>query len=227
MYLAERIYPAIKSFSFIKRDGSLKNGLEIVSKPMLYAEHKAIAPNLMQTVNNKALVVKKTCGMHVHISKQYLTPLQIGKILYFMNAEGNYKFICSVAERTKNRFCLRNFKQNIADIRRTRKLPRNKYYCLNMLNADTIEFRIFQSVSSPDLYLKNIQFCQAIVDFCAPAVTSIQAIDWKHFIEFVKVNREKYLQLYFFLLKKRSVRSSLKFPSDTKKSLTELKSKLL
>jgi hypothetical protein len=61
---------------------------------------------------------------------------------------------------------------------------------VNLSNEKTIEFRIFRGTINPKHILRNIEFCDAICDFCYPASRSFaDTINPLKFIEFVEHER--------------------------------------
>jgi len=98
------IMPAANRHWFIKHDGSLANGLEIVSYPMtfeyLYSIRDELAKQFkeLQKQNCKSFNTN-TCGMHVHVSKDAITNLHLYKILDFFRK--NKKFITEASHRKK------------------------------------------------------------------------------------------------------------------------------
>lgn len=75
-----------------------------------------------------------------------------------------------------------------------------RYSALNLTNSSTAELRIFCGTSQYEGMMKNVEFCQALIDFCAPIQMAIsQLSDPNQFTRFVKENRSSYPNLYKFL----------------------------
>ena len=190
----------IKNFACLKRDSSIKHGFEIVSAPAIIEEHYHIWDEFFTKLPATCHPLK-SCGMHVHASRERMSDLQIGKILEFLHNRNNQEFIKLIAGREKPVF-LGNGKgyhelepKKIADM----KVPIDRHSALNLNNGETIEFRIFWATRDKRIFLKNIEFCRAMIKWTDWATTSIQdSIDYRRFIEFVKRNRKDYEYLCLF-----------------------------
>lgn len=190
-------------FCIFKRDGSLKNsgdgGFEICTSPASLEYHKA---KWVKFFNNlpEGLEASSRCGMHVHISKAPLTSLQIGKIIGFVHNPLNAQFLALVAGRPSNDYC--EYKSN-----KTCKFALSKYInqfshrsAVNVLNGATIEIRIFASTTNYASFIKNIEFCHALVKYAGSGNISIaESKNLKNFLQFINENRKFYPFLASFL----------------------------
>ena len=70
-----------------------------------------------------------TCGTHIHVDRRAVTPLEIGKLLLFVNGNHNSSFITTFAGRGITQWCKR-YAKNIKDgLERT-----DKYESINTGN---------------------------------------------------------------------------------------------
>ncbi len=195
-----------KDFCYIKHDGSitklefddgtkiknpLKMGFEIVSAPAGINHHRERWKKLEQCANYKNFLAwdTQTCGFHVHVSRAALTQFQIGRILVFMNHKNNRHFIDVVAGRGEgyyNKF----MKKDFSDCDKT---DESKYTAVRTNKKDTIEFRIFRGTINYKHIIRNIEFCDAVCDFCAPCQASLRDMgDFRKFLAFVDARRSRY-----------------------------------
>ncbi len=212
-----------EDFIIVKEDGTLTAnkhysertgyaGFEIVTCPADLAEHRKRWPRLHEMPGFKCLRAwdeYDTCGFHVHVSRNVLTHAQIGRILMFINHPDNAKFIFKVAGRGSDRFCKYIPKEPgdkthpITDVLHvdTRVISkeeensrnRSRRVAVNLCNKNTIEFRIFRGTIHPRHILRNIEFCDAVCDFCYPGNFSMQDMaNYKAFIGFVNCNRKRW-----------------------------------
>lgn len=200
-------------YSDIEGNGSLYAGFEIVSAPADLDTHKQRWNNLQEIQGYDLLRAwhTDTCGFHVHVSKEALSPLQIDKIVYFVNKPKNQKFIFEVAGRDSDKFC-RYYEKNFTDslhpdriISKEEKEARNRSrrVAVNVSNPDTIEFRIFRGTIKPRHIIRNLEFVDAVCDYCHPYLYSmLQMKDYKHFIDYVDANRKKWPMFAEWLAKK-------------------------
>lgn len=202
---AKEVQELFKDFAIIKRDGSLQNGFEIVTTPATFDVHEVYWDAFFKTYKEKGYISSyftSTCGMHVHVSKSSLTPLQIGKITAFIYAQNNSKFIATVAQRGSNKY--NNFSNPKAFVdgfggdwvrRETR------HTAVNLTNQETIEIRLFKGTVSKDKFFKNLEFVRALIDFCESGVVSMaESKDHKIFCKFVEKYSTIYPNLYRFLV---------------------------
>src|SRR5262249_10819018 len=97
----------------LKDDASLDAGVELVCVPFTLEEHRSVFgwAEVLSPVQDIAKGLPRNCGMHVHINKAALTPLQIGKILVFLNSRVMREHITTVAQRESNDYCIRSEKK--------------------------------------------------------------------------------------------------------------------
>lgn len=137
---AADIYSAIREDAILKHDGSLNDGFEIVTRPAPLAYTKAVITKAAGAAINASCSSfnTKTCGFHVHVARESLSDLQVGKLLAFIQAGENKAALEKIAMRNCDRWAKLG-----SDLKVTDK-PENRYTALNLENSATIEFRIFK-----------------------------------------------------------------------------------
>ena len=194
----------INGFAIMKKDSTLKNGFEITSTPADYETHLTLWDDFFTGLPNN-VIPTQNCGCHIHISKDGIPELSIGKILIFIHNENNRKFVKLMAGRESNEY------NNYVKPRPSVKTPpdnaqENHRTAVNFRtsNGQTVEFRIFRSTREKDELLKNIDFVRALCEFAKTA--SIQEMkEWKKFVEYTCKNKHLYKFLYKFLCSKEGV----------------------
>lgn len=168
---------------FFENDGSLNSGFEIISQPMGLDKHR----DLWQWLKTKDAVrglrshSTTTCGLHVHISKDGLSKLQIAKIVSFINDPDNEELIRAVARRYAEGYCrIKNKKIGQA------AYSEDRYEAVNITPRKTIEFRIFKGSLKYESVMAAIQFANAVVDFCGRSTTSIRELKADKFLDFIR-----------------------------------------
>jgi hypothetical protein len=167
----------------MKRDGSLDHGIEIVTRPYGLEKQYIIWDKFLRA-KHPGLVSwdSSTCGMHVHVSRNGLSEQTISRAVCFINAEGNKKFMYVIAGRKDNGFAA--FKLKTFD--EAGKYSGHRHEAVNLGNEDTIEFRMFKGTLKRESVFKNLEFCDAILDFCnQDNITLTQAMSRAGFIRFV------------------------------------------
>jgi len=185
-------------YCVFKSDGSLgPGGFEIVTRPDSLAVHKREWAAFFASDPARTLASWSTgrCGMHVHISKSGLSSLQLGKMLCFLNEPMNERMIVKIAGRRSERWC-QIAKKKISDCNH----PQERYVALN-ITRHTAEVRIFKGTLSMAGFFKNLEFCEALVKFTAPAERSIaDATNYGAFCRWLSY--KDYPNLYAFLVRK-------------------------
>lgn len=164
--------------AYCKHDGSLEEGFEIVTHPMSLDYHLTQMP--WAEVCRKAVSLgylshqAGTCGLHVHVSRAAFgdTPEKqdavIARILYFF--EKHWEELLKFSRRTPaqlNRWAARyGYQEQPKDILEHAKDDRHasRYTCVNLTNADTIEFRIFRGTLRVNTILATLQLLDRICD---------------------------------------------------------------
>ena len=164
--------------ALLKEDGSIEGpGFEIVTAAMSLDVQLDYWEGLIEQFGSK-LIPHGSCGMHVHISRNPLSQLQIGKILVFLNEPANDWYIDQIAGRTANDYCERKPKK-LEDV----NCPQSRYEALNLTNDSTIEFRLFASTNDYYLIASRIEFCYALTKYCEHAeLTKLQWNDFKQWV---------------------------------------------
>ena len=168
---------------FFERDGSLRNGFEIISQPMsLPAIRETFAFLKDQSlVANLRSHLTSTCGLHIHVGRMNLSQLAIAKMVVFVNDPANDAFITALARRYNTDYC-RMTEKNLA----TAHLPGNRYEAINLTGRNTIEFRIFKGSLKYEAVIAAAEFVHALVEFCSQPNTRIKSLHVKAFMRFCR-----------------------------------------
>ncbi len=168
---------------------------------------------------NKRLMVTDTCGIHVHISKNAMTALDLGKFMAFICSAKNAAFINAIACRLENKYCHRSklaglnsagadvsakvatkacqFTTTLTGLKNlglsTRRIEGDhaEYHwaAVNIQNAHTVELRIFKSSTDRNRILRNLEFCESLVKFVR--CHSIQQMTVYDYVEFILSSEKK------------------------------------
>ena len=193
-----------KDFIIVKEDGSLNCGFEICTQPSTLSEHKIRWNKFFDNLPKNIISFSTpNCGLHIHCSKKPLTLLTIAKIVVFVNDENNKNFIEVIAGRKSCQYsCIQ--KKEYAEVKKIGRMSRDsRYEAVNLVNADTIEFRIFKGTLKRESFYKALEFCDAMIHFCATAVHSITYCRNKdNFINYVTKEQKLYPHLYAYICAK-------------------------
>ena len=139
--------------------------------------------------------------MHVHMSRAALSHLQIGRLAQFFTDDPNVPFIEKVAGRGSGTYNQIK-KKKITDVKRGRYgsgrdatglaygHDNDRRQCVNLTKEGIVEIRIFQSNVSKVGFLKNIEFCDAVANFCRTA--SNTQLNRENFLKWMGEHRGVY-----------------------------------
>lgn len=175
-------------------NGPMYAGFEIVTAPTDMDLQRQRWPRLVDMPGYKNLRSwdSDTCGMHVHISRISLTSLQIGRMIFWMNHPKNQKFVQKVAGRPSCEYYKYKENTKFSDaLASESRCDETRRWAINLTNPETVEIRIFRGTVNPRHILRNLEFSDALCDYCYPASRSLQELgDFKAFIAFVSENRK-------------------------------------
>jgi len=217
--IVDRILGTMRGFALLKNDGSLDNGFEIVTAPATLNAQKHYWSKFCAENFNEHLSAwhTNTCGFHIHVSRKSLTPLDIGKLLVFVNAPNNSSFIRQIAGRSSDQWARRSAKSVKDGLNRS-----DKYEAINLGKERTIEFRIFRGNIGKLGIMRTYEFVHALVMFVKQSAldkdTDVQLknLTYTNLIKFVGKpnNRSQYPYFYTWLVKQGYINSKRKDNSE-------------
>ena len=180
---------------YIKSDGSIDDGFEIVSHPMTLNYHM----NNMdwESVLHEAIKMgyrshqTSTCGLHIHVNRNAFGDNQaeqeevISRILFFIEKNWNEIFRFSRRnEYNMNRWSARyGYEKSGKEILQKAKDTGNRYVAVNLRNYHTIEFRLFRGTLKLNTFLATLQLVNEI---CRVALLfseeDIDKMSWSVFV---------------------------------------------
>jgi hypothetical protein len=244
----KEVREALGNFVEVKADGSLtpNRGFEIVTRPASITEHKKNWPKFFDSgvVKDLKSFQTKTCGIHFHVSRKPLSELAIAKIVCFVNARHNRRFVEMVAGRSSeqwSKFIAKRLhdKENWAEAlypiydtvngikqitswKKSKQWKNNerKYEAVNLRHKETIEFRIFRGTLKKESFFKNLEFVDAVVRFCYPDNRSVrECMARSKFLDYVEKHKDLYPHLAAFISARwfgKETEDSVKFGFKTK-----------
>jgi len=203
-----------KEHIYIKSDGSLDDGFEIVSHLMTldYHTNKMDWESILHEAINMGYRSHQTatCGLHIHVNRNAFGENQaeqekvISRILFFIEKNWNEIFRFSRRnEYNMNRWSARyGYEKSGKEILQKAKDTGNRYVAVNLRNYHTIEFRLFRGTLKLNTFLATLQL---VSEICRVALLfseeDIDKMSWSvfvrymnHYPELVKYLKER--QLY-------------------------------
>lgn len=163
---------------YIKHDGSLCDGFEIVTHPASLDYHmKHLSwPEILNTARRLEYRSHQcgTCGLHVHVSRNAFgdtagkQDAAIARVLYFV--EKHWEELLKFSRRTPRqlerwaaRYGLKDKPMDILDHVK-KGYHGGRYSCINLENRSTIEFRLFRGTLKLNTLLATLQMVDRICD---------------------------------------------------------------
>lgn len=169
-----------ESLFYQMEDGSLRNGIEIISQPCTLDYHLNEFPweDIAQVARRYDFKSHDagTCGLHVHVScaalgetgtEQDLTKAKIA-ILFDHLWEQLVKF----SRRSNFEYCAKlnanvtNEDSETVAVAKTKSVARGHYRALNMSNYHTLEFRIFRGTLNVNTIKATLEFVSGMTHYC-------------------------------------------------------------
>ena len=180
---------------YIKHDGSLTNGFEIVTHPMTLAYHQTEMPwkELLQAAISRGYLSHQagTCGLHIHVNRSSLGGFDyereetIANILYLVENFWNefLRFSRRTQEQLDHWAARYGRKDNPKDVLQTAKSQTDRYTCVNLTPTETIEFRIFCGTLKYSTLIATLQMVEFICDVALTmSDEEITALTWCRFV---------------------------------------------
>jgi hypothetical protein len=204
--IAETVEEAMRGFALCKHDGSLNNGFEIVTAPSTITYQKKKWSDFCQKnfADNLSSWNTSTCGMHVHVDRASVTPLDIGKLLVFINGKHNREFVERIAGRSSAQWSAFKTKQIKDSLQRS-----DKYEALATHKPRTIEFRIFRGNIAKQGIFRNLEFVDSLCNFVKTVgldkdTESVNSLSYTNYVRYMTKSESKgqYPYLFSWLVRK-------------------------
>jgi hypothetical protein len=192
---------------YLKNDGSVRSGFEVVSQPSTLSFHQQWFPwpYILKTFQQYSGYADENvhAGLHVHITKQYLTLMEQKKLGLFINKQKSIMEIlsrrCGIEHVCEYKDYYRGLHYEVANFSETR------YEAVNFINQHTIEFRIFQSTLNYEILMATLELVHAVVLFIKTGTSGHAKLlqkpreTWNDFITFICQHSKSYIRLIPYL----------------------------
>ena len=197
--------------AYIKHDGSLDDGLEIVTHPMSLEYHLREMP--WEALCRKAVSLgylshrTSTCGLHIHVSRSAFGETEaaqeaaIARVLYFF--EKHWEELLKFSRRTPRqlerwaaRYGYKEQPMEILDFAK-KGYHGGRYTCVNLQNADTVEFRMFRGTLKPNTIFAALELLDQLCDMAVSLSDGeLKAVPWTSFVSGIPAERRPELVQY-------------------------------
>ena len=180
---------------YIKHDGSLDDGMEIVTHPMSLDFHFNQMPWAALLDKAKAMGYRShlanSCGLHIHANRTAFGDTEeeqeavIARILYFF--EKHWEELLKFSRRTPkqlrrwaDRYGLKEHPKQVLDIA---KGSQERYMCVNLTNYHTVEFRMFRGTLKLNTLIATLQLLDRICDVAINSSDDeLKDLSWSTFV---------------------------------------------
>lgn len=227
---AEWVRQRLNGHAILKPEHS--NGFEIVTCPATLNYHRSVLWNGFFQEASEMLEGRPGCGLHVHFSRDAVTPEQLARIGFFYHEPCNYEFLTRMAGRivdkegqVYNKAIKKTFidGQPEATIREidnggnrqhtsiTANTPLGGYTSDASKLSKTLEVRIFQSVVNRNHVMASLEFVHAVVAYMEKCPNIEAEMTHQRFVQwFVETSQMvTYPYLYCNLMAKEYIIGSM------------------
>lgn len=213
---AEIAQSDLGSHAYMKDDGSLSNGFEIVTHPHTLEAYQTdfnweFIPKLKR--NGFRSWNTETCGLHVHVSRtafgegvspwgradrdQIILRKQAHELRFMKLIYDNQRQVERIAGRSNNHYATFQDKGKLVSKLKFGTQSNGRYSAINTENDTTLEVRVFKGSLRKERVLSALEFVAASVEYTRDLkVTSKnQALSWLRFTAYVSDNMETYPNL--------------------------------
>lgn len=195
--------------TYLKYDGSLSHGFEMVSHPLSRDYAINVFPyqrlrELSQLGMRSAQT--RTCGLHIHINRsffrQHPTTMYRFMSMFYQNAD-KWK---QIAGRSESSYASWSEYELGQMLRYTKGLARqsheynsDRYVALNLQPRNTIELRFFKGTLRPQTFIARIEAAHAVAEYAYATRNNVSiksAHDWERFREWTQRNGFTHFDTY-------------------------------
>lgn len=204
---AQFIFDRLGSHAYLKEDGSLDDGFEIVTHPHTLSEYQSNFDwAAIHSLRNKGFTSwnSSSCGLHVHVSRTAFGKVkrttdvikaQAHELRFIKLIYDNERQITRLAGRESSYAKFRDKKNLVARVKYGTQDDR--YEAVNSQNSETLEVRVFKGSLKPARVLSALELVHASVEYTRDLkiTGNNNALKWINFVRFVADNTKSYPNL--------------------------------
>lgn len=208
------LHRATEDFAYMKEDGSVGNGFELVTHPHTLEAYQLRMPmwDALDTLRGqgwRSWSSSSSCGLHIHINNASF--VSVGHAMRFLrfvytNREPLVRFAGRESHYAKfeyDSFVQRQVhtgyddvgapiyeSQTVADVVKKKQRNQDRYLAVNVQNDNTYELRFFRGSMKPTTVLACLEFVFALHEYTETMtshdVLVNRALGWRSFLAFVR-----------------------------------------
>jgi hypothetical protein len=221
--VAQHTAIALDGIAYLKHDGSISNGFEIVTHPHTHQTYRENSTMLWDTIETLRSQYggrswdTDTCGLHIHLSRNgFSSGAHLHRFIAFVyhNAPHMMKFAGRKTRfaRFNDVYTFDEYDRPVFSIKHKVGNPdrysSERYSAVNTQNENTIELRFFRGTMKTSGVLSALDLAQAMVEYTRELRlddVKLGALSWDWFADYVVSNNGLYPDLYSRLDKIQSV----------------------
>lgn len=212
---AEQVVNSLGEHVYLKHDGSLENGFEIVTHPhTLDSYRKEFAFESFRKFRREGLRSwnTTTCGLHIHVSRSafgsspydnrtrsdIIKSRQFHELRFIKLIYDNERQVTRLAGRTSPTFANFQDKGNLTNKVLNHHDVGGRHAAVNTYNESTLEVRIFKGSLHEKRVLMALEFVHCAVEYTRDLKVNgkNKALSWLAFSGYVHANQEQYPHLH-------------------------------
>jgi hypothetical protein len=194
---------------YLKSDGSLSYGFEIVTHPHSLKEMQESFPWADILSKLKSYRFRSwntsTCGLHVHVSRSAfgggtITLRESHQIRFMKLIYDNERQITRLAGRSSN-YATFSDKGKIIPKVKNGEQSNGRYAAINIENDETLEVRVFRGSLRYERVLSAIELVHAAVEYTRDLKMSVKhkPLSWARFVAYVSEHSDTYPNLFIIM----------------------------
>ena len=206
---ATEVVNALGARAYLKEDGSLSNGFEIVTHPHTLHEYQtSVDWSFLKQLSKMGVRSwnRSSCGLHVHVSRTAFNSsthaateahqVRFNKLIY-----DNQRQVERLAGRKNNDYALFTDKGKVVPKVKFGTQSSGRYSAVNMEPEDTIEVRVFKGSLRKERVLSGIEFVAAAVEYTRTLKIQHKSAPfaWGRFVHYVTANSDTYPNLFIIM----------------------------
>lgn len=199
--VASTIQGGLGDVAYLKEDGSINHGFEIVTHPMTldYAMTKLNWKTLREARRAGNLETSSNCGLHVHVSKAgFSGPAHEYRWLLFWHRNQSVMIQLAGRDSSYARY-IREQRPMFRRVVERKPASMERYSAINTINDATYEVRVFASTLFINRLKASLQLVDATVEYtrnlAASKVMHDGGFSWSEFVVWLRRNARRYPDL--------------------------------
>ena len=201
----------LQEHAYMKSDGSLSDGFEIVTHPHTLEAYQELDWSVLDKLRMQGFRSwnTDTCGLHVHVSRtafgngdtrrvhEYAVSRQMHELRFMKLIYDNQRQVERLAGRQSNHYASFMDRGKLVEKVKFGRQSNGRYSVINTDNDQTIEVRIFRGSLRKERVMSALEFVTASVEYTRNLKVTGKngALTWTHFVAYVVSHAENYPNL--------------------------------